>query len=135
MFIQSLPPTVQAFHDASSKLANVKEHKEYRKLSIQALNMKRKIIPSEMAEAINQIEDEVLRGKVAGIVSFDMGEKCMEGVYATLYSIMKLYPKDLYPEDEPNPKDVYLCLIELGYTVKQASKMSTIQDDDEEDDE
>ncbi len=129
----NLPPTVQAFHEASAKLTTAKDKKEYNKISLVALKQKRQIIPSEMVDVLQQIDDEVLRGKVAGLISFDMGEKCKEGLYRTLYPVLQCYPKDLHPDDEPKQKDVYDCLIAIGYSHKQSQKMSTISDDVEGD--
>lgn len=129
------PPTVQSFFDATAKLTMAKDKKEYNKISLVALKHKRLIKPSEMVEALQQIEDPVLRGKVAGLVSFDAGDgrAVFSGWYDTLLETMKEYPKDLHPDDEPKQQDVYDCLLQIGYSPKQAEKISTVQDDEEDD--
>lgn len=123
MYIDSLPPTIQAFKDATHNLETEPDKKKKRKLTDISLNAKQNIIPEEMATALNQIKDTLLRSKVASLILFVLGENNQKGFYQHLTGICKKYPHGGIIE--PEPKEVYDVLIELGFSVSSAKKMST----------
>jgi hypothetical protein len=118
-----LPKTVQAFKDANNHLQQEPDKKKKRKLKELATTAKRNITPHDMADAINQIPDNLLKAKVAGLVSFELGEKCQAGMFEALDPIMRKFPRKSVIE--PEPKEVYDALVELGFSHKESKDMST----------
>lgn len=119
----NLKPSIQTFHDIHKKLDTAKDKKEERKLKVIALKAWKAVIPEEMADAINQIEDKLLRSKVAGLVSFELGDD-VEGIYASLQPIMKLYPRGCIID--PEEDEVCNVLMDIGFSNKDAVKMSRV---------
>jgi hypothetical protein len=118
-----LKPSVQRLYDTQKPLDTVKDRKQERKLKAIALEAWKGVIPDEMADAINQIEDKLLRSKVAGLVSFCLGDD-VPGIYFALKPIMKLYPRGCVIE--PEPEEVYNTLMDLGFSMAEAGRMSTV---------
>jgi len=119
-----LPMTLQNFKDMNTLLTNETVKKNRRKLIDMVATAKRAIPPKDIVYAINQIQDTLLRAKVAGLVAFDMGdEKHQPGIYDALDMIIREYPKNC--DNEPAQEDVCRALIDLGYSIKQATAMST----------
>lgn len=116
-------PSIQRFYDSHKALDKAKDKKELRKLKAKALPHWQGILPEEMADAINQIEDKLLRAKVAGIVSFELGED-VTGIYFALQPIMKMYPR--VTKIEPSEEEVYNVLMDLGFDKATAKKMSQV---------
>lgn len=118
-----LPTTVQRFKTANNNLQQEPDKKKKRKLKEIATTAKRSITPHDMADAINQIQDNLLKAKVAGLVSFELGEKGLPHMFETLDPIMRKFPRGGIIE--PEPKEVYDALVELGFSHKESKDMST----------
>jgi hypothetical protein len=118
-----LPPSIQAFKQANDNLTAETNRKKFRKLINLINDAKRAIPPADMAEAVSQIKDNLLKAKVAGIVAWDLGDKGMAGIYEALKPMIHKYPRGGIIE--PEISEVVEALVALGYAPKDAKKMAT----------
>jgi hypothetical protein len=118
-----LPQTVMTFKQANDALAAETNKKKFRKLINLINDAKRAIPPADMAEAVSQIKDNLLKAKVAGIIAWDLGDKGIPGIYEALKPMIHKYPRGGIIE--PEISEVVEALVALGYAPKDAKKMAT----------
>lgn len=122
MIVINLPQSVQAFKTANDALTAETNKKKHRKLINLINEAKRAIPPADMAEAVSQIKDNLLKAKVAGLVCWDLGDH-VQGIYLALKPMITKYPRGGIIE--PEISEVVEALVALGYAPKEAKKMAT----------
>jgi len=117
-----LPQTVMTFKLANDALTAETNKKKFRKLINLINDAKRAIPPADMAEAVSQIKDNLLKAKVSGVVAWDLGDHVV-GIYEALKPMIHKYPRGGIIE--PEISEVVEALVALGYAPKDAKKMAT----------
>lgn len=117
-----LPDTLKKFKLTNDTLTAEPNKKKHRKLINLINEAKRAIPPADMAEAVSQIKDNLLKAKVAGVIAWDLGDHVL-GIYEALKPMIHKYPRG--GTIEPEISEVVEALIALGYAPKDAKKMAT----------